>query len=397
MGFDYFIFYTEASLVCVIILLMILITDRIYSAKQEKQVWFGRAIIAFILYFISDACWAAMLSGQFPQIRVFAVLFNFTNYIFLSLMGYGMFMFIASTEKIPFRKSLLKRHLIFFPIVISVLFITIAYIRAPLFWINENNELNDLYFPLLISVPSCYLMAGFILSVIYAMKSESKEERRQFLFIGIVPLSVGAFGMLQVIALDAPTFCFGCTLMWLWFYIQNMQAMISVDDLTHLNNRGQINRYMDQIHYSEDSRIFIMMIDINRFKEINDTYGHAEGDRALIIVSEALRQTCEQIKASIFLGRYGGDEFTIILQNPGENEYPEHIIGMIRKILSESQRENQLPYNLGVSIGYDEMRGSNDTVHDCMIRADKKLYADKQKNERGYRRSRTGNDKYGNT
>jgi diguanylate cyclase (GGDEF)-like protein len=379
MGFDYFVFYTEASLICVIILSTILITDRIYNTKQEKQVWFGRAIMAFILYFISDACWAALLSGQFPKTRAFVVLFNFTNYIFLGLMAYGMFMFIAASEKMPFRKSLTKRLLCFLPVIISVLFISIAYIINPLFWVNENNELNDLYFPLLISVPSCYLWAGFILSVIYARKAESKVKRRQYLVIGTVPLSVGAFGMIQVFALDAPTFCFGCTIMWLWFYIQNMQTLISVDDLTHLNNRGQINRYMDQLRYSEDSKIYFMMIDINRFKKINDTYGHAEGDRALIIAAEALRQTCEKIKAPIFLGRYGGDEFLIIIQNPGEDEHPNQIIGMIRRILSEKQQENQLPYKLEFSIGYDELKDSNDTVHNCMNRADKKLYQDKRK------------------
>ncbi len=165
MGFDYFVFYTEASIICTIILLMILITDRVYNTKQEKQIWFGRAIMAFILYFISDACWAAILSNQFPSIRFFYVLFNFTNYVFLGLMGYGMFMFIAAYEKMPFRNTLSKRLLVFLPVVISTLFITIAYFINPLFWINENNELNNLYFPLLISVPSSYLLAGFFLSV----------------------------------------------------------------------------------------------------------------------------------------------------------------------------------------------------------------------------------------
>ena len=378
MGFDYFVFYTEASIICIMILLMILITDRIYNAKQEKKIWFERAIVAFIFYFISDACWAAMLSDQFPNIRFFAVLFNYTNYILLGLMGYGTFMFVAATEKMPFRKSVMKRHMVFFLILISVLFITIAYIMNPLFWINENNELNDLYYVFQISVPSCYLLAGFFLSVKYALKSELKEERRQFLFIGIVPLSVGAFGMIQVFALNAPTFCFGCTLMWLWFYIKNMQSLISVDDLTHLNNRGQINRYMDQLHHSEDSDIYIMMIDIDRFKEINDTFGHAEGDRALIIASEALRQTCDQIKAPVFLGRYGGDEFTIIIRPSKDEERPEQVIEIIHRILAEKKRENQLLYDLKFSIGYDEFKDKNDTAHECMKRADEKLYLDKR-------------------
>ena len=380
MGFDYFVFYTEASLVCVIILTMILITDRMFHTKQEKQIWFSRAIYAFILYFISDACWAAMLSGMFTKIRFFAVLFNYTNYILISLMGYGLFAFIAVSGKMSFFNSIRNRRLCFIPVVVSVLFISIAYVTNPLFWINENNELNALYFPLMFAVPSLYLIAGFIFSVAYAFRSVLREEKRRYLVIGSVPFGVMAFGMIQVVALNAPTFCFGCTIMWLWFYIQNTKALISVDDLTHLNNRGQINRYLEQIRYSEDSRVIILMIDIDRFKGINDRYGHAEGDRALVIVSDALRQTCDQINASVFLGRYGGDEFTIIIQNPKDEDHTERLITLLRNNLAEKQQENSLPYELDVSIGYDEVTDGNDSVYACMTRADEKLYIDKQRN-----------------
>ena len=380
MGFDYFVFYTEASLVCVIILTMILITDRMFHTKQEKQIWFSRAISAFILYFISDACWAAMLSGMFTKIRFFAVLFNYTNYILISLMGYGLFAFIAVSGKMSFFNSIRNRRLCFIPVVVSVLFISIAYVTNPLFWINENNELNALYFPLMVAVPSLYLIAGFIFSVDYAFRSVLREEKRRYLVIGSVPFGVMAFGMIQVVALNAPTFCFGCTIMWLWFYIQNTKALISVDDLTHLNNRGQINRYLEQIRYSEDSRVIILMIDIDRFKGINDRYGHAEGDRALVIVSDALRQTCDQINASVFLGRYGGDEFTIIIQNPKDEDHTERLITLLRNNLAEKQQENSLPYELDISIGYDEVTDGNDSVYACMTRADEKLYIDKQRN-----------------
>ena len=378
MGFDYFVFYTEASLICVIILSTILITDRMYNTKQEKQVWFSRAIIAFMLYFISDACWAAMLSGVFPVKRFFVVLVNLSNYILLSLMAYGMFMFIAASEKMPFRKDIRKRQLIFLPVIISLLVISVAYVINPLFWINERNELNILYYPLMFSAPFLYLFGGFILSVIYAKKTSSKVDRRRFLTIGSIPLAVMAFGMIQVVALNAPTFCFGCTVMWLFFYLENMQTMISVDDLTHLNNRGQINRYLEQIRYSKDFDVIIMMIDINKFKTINDTYGHAEGDRALILVSDALRQTCDLIKASAFLGRYGGDEFTIIIKSPEGSIQPEQMVEQIHSSLSQKRAENQLPYELSISIGYDVAR-DNDDVNECLKRADKNLYIDKQR------------------
>ena len=379
MGFDYFVFYTEASLICVIILSTILVADRMYNTKQEKQVWFRRAIVAFMLYFISDAFWAAMLSGEFTVKRSYVVLVNLSNYILLGLMAYGLFMFIAASEKMPFRKDAVKRRLIFLPVIISTLAISIAYVKKPLFWVNEQNELNNLYFPLMIVVPSIYLWAGFGLSVRYAVKSASKMDKRRFLAIGSIPVIVMAFGMIQVVALNAPTFCFGCTVMWLFYYLENMQTMISIDDLTHLNNRGQINRYLEQIHYNKDIRVIIMMIDINKFKTINDTYGHAEGDRALVIVSEALRQTCEQIKESVFLGRYGGDEFTLVIKNPEEDIMPEQLVSLIRSILTQKKTENQLPYDLNVSIGYDLIRGSDDDANECLKRADKNLYIDKQR------------------
>ena len=173
MGFDYFVFYTEASLICVIILSTILVADRMYNTKQEKQVWFRRAIVAFMLYFISDAFWAAMLSGEFTVKRSYVVLVNLSNYILLGLMAYGLFMFIAASEKMPFRKDARIRRLIFLPVIISTLAISIAYVKNPLFWVNEQNELNNLYFPLMIAVPSIYLWAGFGLSLRYSLQSVS--------------------------------------------------------------------------------------------------------------------------------------------------------------------------------------------------------------------------------
>ncbi len=386
MGFDYFVFYTEASFVCIVILTMILINDKLHGTVQEKQLWFRRAIISFILYFISDACWAAMLSGFFPHIRFFAVLFNLTNHIMLNLMGYGTFVFICVSEKMTFPHSRRKLLLSFIPVMISILGMIIAYLADPLFWINENLELNGtIYYPIMFIPPSLYLCVALFYSVVNAHRSKIKEEKVQYMLLGSIPMGVMAFGMIQVVILNAPTFCFGCTMMLLLFYIQNMQTMISVDDLTRLNNRRQINRYMDQFTYSPDTRIVIMMIDIDRFKMINDTYGHAEGDRALVIVSDALRQTCEGIASSAFIGRYGGDEFIVIIRDPDENEPPEYVAEAIRRTITQKQQDSQLQYELEISIGYDELKDKDDNMCDCMIRADEKLYIDKHRAKKNRR------------
>ena len=379
MSTEYVVFYTEASIVCTVILCMLLIHDVLHSTKQEKQIWFNRSIISFIAYFINDACWAAVLGGVLPNERWLVVLLNLINYVLMSVMSYMWFMFMAASQKMPFRNNRAKRFLLFLPIAASILFIVIAYIADPYFWIDENNSLGPWYHPLQLALPLLYLLASCVISLIHARRTESKDEKANCLLFAVIPLGVIFVGLIQVLTLNAPTFCFGCTVMLLWFYIQHMQTLISVDELTRLNSRGQINRYMAQVRYRENVIISVMMIDIDRFKQINDTFGHAEGDTALMLVSEAIKRTCGQIKTPIFIGRYGGDEFTLIIQDQGEDDnYPAQVTQALRAALAEKTREKQLPYDLEVSVGYDRLRDKSDTMKACLIRADEKLYIDKR-------------------
>ena len=379
MGTSYVVFYTIASVVCVAILIMLLIHDHFHSTKQEKQIWFNRSLYAFMAYFVNDAFWAAVLGGALPRVRWLVVLLNLLNYLLLTALTYMWFMFMAASEKLPFRNNRKKMSLSLLPGICSLLVFGIAFILDPYFWINRAGELNALYYPLMISAPIIYIVIAFVLSMHNVRTAEPPDDRKNSWMLGIFPICVLFFGLIQMFFLQAPIFCFGCTYMLLFFYIQHMQMQISVDELTHLNNRGQINRYMNQLRYRDSVHVFVMMIDIDRFKQINDTYGHAEGDRALMVVSESLKHTCETIRTPIFLGRFGGDEFIIIIQGQdADNGYPQQFADTLRGLLAVKQQQNRLPYPLEVSIGYDELRSKADTMHECMIRADKKLYEEKQ-------------------
>ena len=76
--------------------------------------------------------------------------------------------------------------------------------------------------------------------------------------------------------------------------------------------------------------------------------------------------------------RYGGDEFVIIIENSGENAFPDQVAFTLRSILAEKQKKNRLPYDLKISVGYDEFRNDDDSVQACLARADEKLYEEKR-------------------
>ena len=383
MPVGYFFFYAEANIFCIAIFLLLLINDRIHSTQQEKQLWFNRTLIAHILYFASDIGWAGVLGGQLVRSRATVLLFNFLNFVLLGMIAYCWFMYMAASENMPLVKNRKKRLWCRIPLILSIVLLVVLYVINPALLVTESDELTGLYYPLMLTVPILYILVSFVFSMINAGKEKRRESRRLYRLIGIYPMVVMLFGLLQTIFLDAPLFCFGCTVMMLYFYIRNLETMVSADSLTRLNNRGQIDRYMEQVQYRENVNTYAMMLDIDHFKEINDSFGHAEGDRALILVAETLRQAAERREMPMFIGRYGGDEYTLFVQSTEGPEVMDRLAEEIERILEEKQKEDGLPYALKVSFGYDVLRDGNDRLEDCLKRADTKLYENKRRKGAG--------------
>ncbi|MBR2700108.1 MAG: GGDEF domain-containing protein [Clostridia bacterium] len=382
----YFIYYTEANLVCVIIFGIMLLRDLFSVDRQEKQIKFDHALIAFMLYFISDALWAAIIAGMLPRNRFTVVATNFSNCIIMAAITYLWLQYVMVVEQVPHRERTINQFSVAFPFIVSTVAMIALFLINPRLLLSDALELQPAYNIFLVIVPSIYITAVIVYTSRRAFAERNPFERRKHLFVGLFPLLVIVGGVIQLLALpETPIFCFCCTILMLIFYIQSMEGQISIDPLTRLNNRGQLLHYLTQEGGHRDGRLtYVIMLDINDFKKINDTYGHAEGDRALVLVADALRKTVNGQSAPAFLGRYGGDEFIIIL-HPEKADFIEPLVDEIRAQIERSCRAEGTPYTVSVGIGYDALRDGEDTLQICMQRADEKLYLDKARSKRqGY-------------
>lgn len=168
----------------------------------------------------------------------------------------------------------------------------------------------------------------------------------------------------------------GYTLVLLHIFISNQRASIYADELTGLGNRRLMIKNL-----SEDSKIghswSLIMIDVNSFKSINDTYGHHEGDDALVIVSSILSKVATENDSIAY--RHGGDEF-VIIHNTSDPEEVKSICKLINLGFDEFNKENRKPYKLSVSSGFAVHESdSSRSIPDIIEEADKKMYIAKNR------------------
>jgi len=161
---------------------------------------------------------------------------------------------------------------------------------------------------------------------------------------------------------------------------EHLSQEVTTDSLSSLYNRryiiGVSSRIFDTaLRYNQN--LSVIMIDLDNFKQINDTYGHAVGDEVIINCAKILQ---ENVRNSDVLARYGGEEFLIFLPNTPDNE----VLDCARRILHSAADErisfgNEEPLSYTMSMGIAHMQENDLNMEQLIQRADKAMYLAKSR------------------
>jgi diguanylate cyclase (GGDEF)-like protein len=156
-----------------------------------------------------------------------------------------------------------------------------------------------------------------------------------------------------------------------FFYLANH------DSLTGLANR---NLLMDRLQHAlkqakrMESRLAVLFLDLDDFKQVNDQYGHEAGDRLLISVAERLR-AC--VRSGDTLARRSGDEFVIILENVTSPDLAEQVVEKIQKAFAERFHLDGMDIGISISIGLATFPDEGSDATALLNLADKRMYEKK--------------------
>lgn len=149
------------------------------------------------------------------------------------------------------------------------------------------------------------------------------------------------------------------------------KSLAYTDALTKVSNRHSYDEDMKQLQekINKYQSIILVDIDINRFKQINDTFGHATGDKVLIFVSKTILSAFEDIAECY---RIGGDEFCLIAKNKTTEQIEKCIMSL------EAQLSNsEFGFPVQVACGFAEFNPKTETLFETKIRSDMNMYAKK--------------------
>ncbi len=166
---------------------------------------------------------------------------------------------------------------------------------------------------------------------------------------------------------------------------QKIERMAHFDDLTGLPNRmhfhSQMQAALDE-PIEPGWQLALLSVDLDQFKEVNDTRGHPIGDELLRLVANRLRHA---LQADDLVARFGGDEFQVMLRTPADPEHVGHIAERIIERLSQSYRVDGHIISIGASIGIAVTTGDVKNADDLLRSADVALYEAKSNGRGVYR------------
>ena len=329
----------------------------------------------------SDLLWGIIdfsYHWQFSEAIDFAV--NSVYHIFTIVVSYLWFLYAESEQESRTISTKIGWAISMIPLLIDISLILSSYEFDSVFRVNgageyERGKLYEIH----ILICFFYIIFTSIKAFVRSFRKDNymrKDKLRSIASFCVFPLIAG---VMQVLFVGSPMISAGVTFASLQVYVSSREQLISIDPLTKLNNRTEMVRFLDNKmkNRSPGKDLYLFIMDLDYFKKINDKYGHTEGDIAITIVADALRNIVR--KTNFFVCRYGGDEFVLIGEVKPDFE-PSEIREKINEVLKEEQEKHNKEYTLHMSVGYFKYTPEIHSVAEFVSAADKYLY--QQKSER---------------
>ncbi len=366
--------YAEIYLICIVIVCLCLYWVTRRSSGSASEQWLHIMLVGFLVSFGSN-----FLFTLFNGFRLIPALVIPLSYFFKTVYNvalcFGVYAWCGYADTECRGKLFITRKM---RLLTALPLLTMSALIVYNIWSHGMfaiDDAGDYHRGSLFQLEMALLVAftcAFSVKLILRRKNETDPVKRgHMMLVASFPLCLLIAWALSAIGESVPVICVAITIELLCLFMGTSTQQISMDKLTQVNNRQNLLGFLDYKLYNHDEKVFLLMMDLDYFKTINDTYGHLEGDDALIRAAKALKIACGNFKRRPYIARYGGDEFIVVIESTKAEA--DALIANIREALEQLNQQAQRPYTLKFSIGVGEYH-SGMNANDLIEAADHALY-----------------------
>ena len=356
-------------------IISILLIGTLYLANRQKAEYdrdmrlLQQMMVTIGIANISDSCVYYLAGSSNIVIKVLVFLSGSGLFLGNVMIGYLWAKFIMVHMNIPF--SDIRRNIYRTIGLISIVLLVINIFYPLVFSVSDGRYQRGFAYIIFLIFAAFYILDSLYLYVKRVKKNGSLKLFPVHIFL--IPVTSGVVIQAFFAEIAITWTSIAISVAGIMTALKN--EIIFTDCLTGLYNRVYLEFLHKRACNKKDCWVSGIMIDLNGFKQINDNYGHAEGDLALCIVADLLRKSFSEYGV---VTRYAGDEFVIIL-NTTDDQLIQKIIKSAKKNFVTENEKNDKPYQLSASMGYAITNLSNETIDDFMNRIDEQMYQDKMK------------------
>lgn len=371
--------YIESNIIFVILLIVLLVNLGKSDVVWEERL-FRNAMICNIFVLLADTgCW--IFDGRiFADTLWLNKLVYCCYYVMTAIFVFVWMLYIMYKLEPRTRLVHIIRRILYVPAAAACIMAVVSLWNGWLYrFDSEGVYIRGKLFMVHTVILWIYLLTVAVLAVRALLDKERNKRMREGTAIIISVIFPVVGGILQTVyyGLNLAWTCSSVSFVVLFLAIQNKQMV--TDSLTGVYNRGCMAQYLEENvqRLVPDKNMYLIMVDVNKFKYINDTYGHTVGDRALIAVADMIGEKCKKYGEQDFLARYGGDEFVIVCLRRDEEEL-RAFIDRIHEGCKELKDRCGFEFTISLSIGYAEYSKVKYTsIEEYINAADSKMYEDK--------------------
>lgn len=370
----YALVYAEINIFCMVLLGLIISRSQHSSMRLPYQKDLNLAMLSAMVLFGSDTLIFFIEQKLFPFTGWVYLLLKDIYFTAVTLLGFFWFVYCRKITDQRAVRHPEKVKLYAIPVWIELLLLAVNWFVPFIFGIEEGRYTRMRFFLLTYLFACIYVIAASVLTFQASRKEENYADQGTLRAYTLFPLAPCAAGIVQYFYPQLPVLCCAVTFIIEYIVSRAVSMLISMDHLTQLNNRRQFTIELQKAiaAYDGQEKLAVMFMDVDWFKEINDQYGHLEGDQALLMTARAITNVCEKTGGRAHAGRYGGDEFVLFVTSRKENVEKE-LIDAIRTEVQRLCTEAHKPYHLQVSIGC-VMYAEGMSAAEVIDRADRRLY-----------------------